>query len=429
MPALVLLDELGAGTDPLEGGALGVAIIEHFRTRGAIVISTTHYEALKTYAATTPGVTAAAFGFTPDTYEPTYHIQYGSPGRSLALEMAGRLGLNAAIIDNARKNLSEREAQLAEHLAKVDTDLRALEHERRLVKREREALGEADSRARVARRRAAAARRDVQAAAQRKARRTPARGARGNRRGRRGPEEAGGGARGAGGAERRDRPSTGDTGRLRGDARAAIDALVDKYRKDRRTGAPPSIPPGARRRRRRSRGARSARPRRRRRATCTIAKRKWKCAASASARTRASCACSAARRRSPQPAAVRVNVQLQPREGVSSSELLLVGQHGRSGARSPREVSRREPARRAADGPADSRLRHRPAEGSRRRVSAQASARDERANGVAAGRRRRGDDRGIERLRIGRLADCFQILDFRLQIQVQITPWAFRNPS
>ncbi len=60
LPALVLLDELGAGTDPLEGGALGVAIIEHFRTRGATVISTTHYEALKTYAATTPGVTAAA---------------------------------------------------------------------------------------------------------------------------------------------------------------------------------------------------------------------------------------------------------------------------------------------------------------------------------------------------------------------------------
>src|SRR5918995_2747540 len=102
LPALVLLDELGAGTDPLEGGALGVAIIEHFRTRGAIVISTSHYEALKTYAATTPGVVAAAFGFTPDTYEPTYQIQYGSPGRSLALEMAGRLGLTGTIIDNPR---------------------------------------------------------------------------------------------------------------------------------------------------------------------------------------------------------------------------------------------------------------------------------------------------------------------------------------
>src|SRR4029077_3742892 len=148
LPALVLLDELGAGTDPLEGGALGVAIIDHFRSRGAVVISTTHYDALKTYGATTAGVTTAAFGFTPDTFAPTYHLLYGSPGRSLALEMAGRLGLNGTIIDNARKNLSEREAQLAEHLAKVDSDLRALEHERRLVKREREAHGAADSRAR-----------------------------------------------------------------------------------------------------------------------------------------------------------------------------------------------------------------------------------------------------------------------------------------
>jgi DNA mismatch repair protein MutS2 len=102
LPALVLLDELGAGTDPLEGGALGVAIIEHFRSRGATVISTTHYDALKTYAATTAGVTAAGFGFTPDTFEPTYHIQYGSPGRSLALEMAGRLGMHSSIIVAAR---------------------------------------------------------------------------------------------------------------------------------------------------------------------------------------------------------------------------------------------------------------------------------------------------------------------------------------
>src|SRR5205823_12725419 len=106
-----------------------------------------------------PGVTTAAFGFTPDTFEPTYHLLYGSPGRSLALEMAGRLGLNGSIIANARKNLSEREAQLAEHLARVDADLRSLEHERRLVKREREALSEADSRAKS--REDAVRRRDV----------------------------------------------------------------------------------------------------------------------------------------------------------------------------------------------------------------------------------------------------------------------------
>ena len=256
LPALVLLDELGAGTDPLEGGALGVAIIEHFRTRGAIVISTTHYDALKTYAATTPGVTAAAFGFTPDTYEPTYHIQYGSPGRSLALEMAGRLGLNAAIIDSARKNLSEREAQLAEHLAKVDTDLRALEHERRLVKREREALGEADSRARV---REEALRQREETFKLRLNEKLDERLRDARRRDRR--------DRGGPAASRRRRwrsrrrgtsravPSTGDTGRLRGDARAAVDALVDKYRKDPAPAAPVDAPPAPQRRRGRSRGA------------------------------------------------------------------------------------------------------------------------------------------------------------------------------
>jgi DNA mismatch repair protein MutS2 len=241
LPALVLLDELGAGTDPLEGGALGVAIIEHFRTRGVMVISTTHYEALKTYAATTPGVTAAGFGFTADTYEPTYHLQYGSPGRSLALEMAGRLGLNASIIDSARKNLSEREAQLAEHLAKVDADLRALEHERRLVKREREALGEADSRARSREdalrqreetwklklnekldERLREAREEIDtvvadlrqqaAALAEQAARSPA----------------------------APMPSTGDTGRLRVDARTAIDALVEKFREG-ETPIPPPV--------------------------------------------------------------------------------------------------------------------------------------------------------------------------------------------
>jgi DNA mismatch repair protein MutS2 len=139
-PALILLDEVGSGTDPVEGGALGVAIVDHFRLRGATVIATSHYDALKTYASTTDGVTGAAFGFNPDTFAPTYELAYGSPGRSLALEIAGRLGLNPSVITTARANLSQREAQLAEHLAKIDHDMRAIEHEHRLATREREAL-------------------------------------------------------------------------------------------------------------------------------------------------------------------------------------------------------------------------------------------------------------------------------------------------
>jgi DNA mismatch repair protein MutS2 len=142
-PALVLLDEVGSGTDPIEGGALGVAVVDHFRTRGATVVATSHYDALKTYASTTEGVVTAAFGFNPETFAPTYELQYGSPGRSLALEIAARLGLSPAVVAAARRNLSAREAQLAEHLAKIDRDLRALEHEHRLASRERATL-EAD---------------------------------------------------------------------------------------------------------------------------------------------------------------------------------------------------------------------------------------------------------------------------------------------
>ena len=325
MPALVLLDELGAGTDPLEGGALGVGIIDHFRTRGAIVISTTHYEALKTYAATTPGVAAAAFGFTPDTYEPTYQIQYGSPGRSLALEMAGRLGLPSSIVDNARKSLTEREVQLAEHLAKVDSDLRALEHERRLVRRERESLTDADSRARAReealrqreetfkqrlnerldeRLRDARAQIDAVVADLRKQATTLA-------------DQA---AKSAAAA-----PSTGDTGRLRGDARAAIDALAERYRADEPAPAP-------------SEPADTGRPiavgdrvvlgtlgleglvvnLHDREAEVEVRGKRFRAHASDLR------ALSGPAPRL-EPAPVRVNVQLQPREGVSSSELLVVG--------------------------------------------------------------------------------------------------------
>ncbi len=139
-PALVLLDEVGSGTDPVEGGALGVAIVDHFRRRGATVVATSHYDALKTYASTTDGVASAAFGFDAETFAPTYTLVYGSPGRSLALEIAGRLGLNPSIVAAARRNVSARDAQLAEHLAKIDRDARALEHEQRLVGCERETL-------------------------------------------------------------------------------------------------------------------------------------------------------------------------------------------------------------------------------------------------------------------------------------------------
>jgi len=138
LPALILLDEVGSGTDPLEGGALGMAIVDHFRTRGALVIATTHDDTMKSYGATTEGVTVAAFGFDPQTFAPTYRLLYGMPGRSLALEIAARLGLPASVIADARRRRTTRETQLEAHLARVEKDMQALDHDRRLAAKERE---------------------------------------------------------------------------------------------------------------------------------------------------------------------------------------------------------------------------------------------------------------------------------------------------
>jgi DNA mismatch repair protein MutS2 len=142
LPALILLDEVGAGTDPAEGGALGVAVIDHFRKRGAHLIATTHYDALKSYASTTDGVVGAAFGFNPDTFAPTYRLLYGTPGRSLAIEIAARLGMPAPVIEAARGNLSEPQKQLADHLARMDDDLRKLELERQQIMRDHMGVAE-----------------------------------------------------------------------------------------------------------------------------------------------------------------------------------------------------------------------------------------------------------------------------------------------
>jgi DNA mismatch repair protein MutS2 len=136
-PTLVLLDEVGNGTDPVEGGALGVAIIDHFRQRGAVVVATTHFETIKSYATSTPGVQCAAFGFEPETFAPTYRLLYGSPGASLAFEMAARLGLPADVLEAARQWRTDNDARLVDQLAKMDRELQALEHERRLATRAR----------------------------------------------------------------------------------------------------------------------------------------------------------------------------------------------------------------------------------------------------------------------------------------------------
>ena len=182
LPALVLLDEVGAGTDPVEGGALGIAVIEHFRRRGSHLIATTHYDALKSYASTTEGVTSAGFGFDAESFAPTYRLLYGSPGRSLAIEIAARLGMPRSVVAAARDNLTEEQKQLADHLARVDKDLRALEQERRQLSQQRAAIAESDRKLR-AREESVRARGDVPPPARHQARRSAARRAATDRRG------------------------------------------------------------------------------------------------------------------------------------------------------------------------------------------------------------------------------------------------------
>jgi len=145
LPALVLLDEVGTGTDPNEGGALATAIVQHFRQRGALVVATTHFDAVKTWGIGTDGVAVAAFAFDPQNFAPTYRLVYGAPGRSLAIEMAQRLGMPQAVVAAARGFLSDDQKRLQAHLARIDAQARTLESERTKLDRDRRAFNETNA--------------------------------------------------------------------------------------------------------------------------------------------------------------------------------------------------------------------------------------------------------------------------------------------
>ncbi len=138
-PALVILDEVGTGTNPAEGGALGTALVEHFLERGALVLASTHHGLLKAYALTTDGVAAASFDFDPATYAPTYRIVEGACGRSLAFEMAERLGLSRKIVERARALQAERERQVGELVSRLEAESAELEKEKTLLAEDRRA--------------------------------------------------------------------------------------------------------------------------------------------------------------------------------------------------------------------------------------------------------------------------------------------------
>lgn len=131
--SLILIDELGAGTDPVEGAALAVSIIEALREKGAIIAATTHYAELKAYALDTPGVTNGCCEFDIETLRPTYKLLIGVPGRSNAFAILKHLGMTKDVIDNAKAIVGSDNRDFEAVLEKLEASRHALEEERKVA--------------------------------------------------------------------------------------------------------------------------------------------------------------------------------------------------------------------------------------------------------------------------------------------------------
>jgi len=135
---LVLLDELGAGTDPSEGAAIGIAVLEEIHARGGLTVVTTHHNTVKVFASVTPGVVNASMEFDNNTLRPTYRLMKGIPGRSQAFHIAARLGLSGDVLERARGYQASGEVRLDSLVADLEDERSRLARERASMEEDRQ---------------------------------------------------------------------------------------------------------------------------------------------------------------------------------------------------------------------------------------------------------------------------------------------------
>ncbi len=138
--ALVLLDELGRATDPDEGGALGVAILDEFRRGGCYTLASTHLLAIKVYGSTTEGVLNASMGYDEDSLAPTYILRTGAPGKSAGLDIAAKLGLPERLIRRARSAMSSTGRDIARFLNELEASVQSARAEAEALRARRQQL-------------------------------------------------------------------------------------------------------------------------------------------------------------------------------------------------------------------------------------------------------------------------------------------------